>query len=68
LVLAIGRLIVTHGKIIRVKKLLDERKENWFLHSSGNILICGGPKYPHDHTNLEIPDLVQYLKKVIAKN
>ena len=50
-----------------VKKLLDERKENWFLHSSGNILICGGPKFPHDHTSLEIPDLLCQLKQVITK-
>jgi len=35
--------------------------ENWFLHPSGNILICGGPKAPGNATALSADDLLEAL-------
>lgn len=41
-----------------------EPEAGWFLHASGNVLICGGPKAPQHSSGLPPEALLEFLREV----
>jgi hypothetical protein len=51
--------------LTRVRENLPS-DEDWFLHPSGNVLICGGPKAPKSSTRLSLRELLEALRKALG--
>jgi len=46
----------------RIYNTLKEKEKGWFLHKSGNLLLCGTPKAPLAKTTLTVQEMVELLK------